>query len=91
MAERFSGRPQPHGEGAADVATLRRDAGRIALAGVMVVLATVRFRRTSAAIDSPEKRPSTGVRMDIGLVILLLIFGGALFGYMAYTVLDDFT
>ena len=51
----------------------------------------MRFRRTSAAIDSPDKRPSTGVRMDVGLVILLLIFGAALFGYMAYTVLDRYT
>ena len=81
------GGPSPIGERVADVTGLLI----IALAGVMVVLATVRFRRTSSAIDSPDKRPSTGVRMDVGLVVLLLIFGGALFGYMAYTVLDQFT
>ena len=84
----LGGRGPPEiGERVADVTGLLV----IALAGLMVVLATVRFRHTSAAIDSPDKRPSTGVRMDIGLVILLLIFGGALFGYMTYTVLDHFT
>lgn len=79
--------PSPIGERVADITGLLI----IALAGAMVVLATVRFRHTSTAIDSPDKRPSTGVRMDVGLVVLLLVFGGALFGYLAYTVLDHFT
>ena len=77
--------PSPAGERAADVIGLLV----IALAGIMMVLATVRFRRTSAAIDSPEKRPATGVRMDVGLVALLMLFGAALFAYMAYSVVDQ--
>src|SRR5262245_51777890 len=37
----------------------------IALGGATVVLAIVRFRRTSLAIDSDERRPGTGEQMDI--------------------------
>ena len=63
----------------------------IALAGLMVVLATVRFRRTALAIDSPDQRPATGVRMDIALVALLMLFGAALFAYMASSVVAHLT
>ncbi|WP_237480170.1 YidH family protein [Lichenibacterium dinghuense] len=76
--------PSAVGEGVADIVGLLV----IALAGLMMVLATVRFRRTAAAIDSPDKRPATGVRMDVGLVALLMLFGAALFAYMAYSVVD---
>ena len=54
--------------------------------GVMMVLATVRFRRTARDIDSKEIRPGTGERMDIGLVALLILLGAALFAYMSYSV-----
>ncbi len=62
----------------------------IVLAGVMMVLATIRFRRTAIAINADETRPSTGVRMDTALVGLLLLFGAALFGYMTYSVIEHF-
>ena len=76
--------PSAVGERVADVIGLLV----IALAGLMLVLATVRFRRTAAAIDSPDEHPATGVRMDVGLVALLMLFGAALFAYMAYSVVD---
>jgi putative membrane protein len=76
--------PPPTGERVADIIGLLV----IALGGAMMVLATVRFRRTAAAIDSPDKRPATGVRMDVGLVALLMLFGATLFAYMAYSVVD---
>ncbi len=79
--------PSALGERVADVAGLLV----IALAGLMMVLATVRFRRTSFAIDSPDKRSATGVRMDIALVALLMLFGAALFAYMSYSVADHLT
>ena len=76
--------PSALGERVADITGLLI----IALAGLMMVLATVRFRRTSRAIDSPDKRAATGVRMDIALVGLLMLFGAALFAYMSYSVVD---
>ena len=62
----------------------------IVLAGVMMVLATIRFRRTTAAIDAEDTRQATGVRMDTALVGLLLLFGAALFAYMTYSVVEHF-
>ena len=61
----------------------------IALAGLMMVLATVRFRRTAAAIDGPDRHPAMTVRMEVGLVLVLMLFGAALFGYMAVSVVDQ--
>ena len=57
------------------------------LGGAMMVLAVVRFRQTSLAIDSEEKHPTTGARMDMALVTLLLLLGTILFGYLVYTTL----
>ena len=79
--------PSPTGERVADLIGLLI----IALAGLMMLLATLRFRRTSDAIDSLDKRSATGVRMDVGLVALLMLFGAVLFAYMAYAVVDRFT
>jgi putative membrane protein len=62
----------------------------IALGGVTMVLAIVRFRKTSLDIDSEEKRPGTGERMDIALAGLLVALGAALFVYLSYTVISRF-
>lgn len=62
----------------------------IALGGVTMVLAAVRFRKTSAAIDREEREPATGERMDLALVGLLTLLGAALFVYLAYTVISRF-
>lgn len=79
--------PSELGERVADVTGLLI----IALAGLMVALATVRFRHTAAAIDSPDRHPATGVRLDIALVGLLMLFGAALFAYLSYSVIDELT
>jgi putative membrane protein len=60
----------------------------IALGGATMILAIVRFRRTSRDIDSAEMRPGTGERIDIALVVLLILLGAALFVYLAYNVIS---
>jgi putative membrane protein len=62
----------------------------IALGGATMVLAIVRFRRTSLAIDSAERCPGTGEEMDVALAGLLAVLGAALFVYLAYTVISRF-
>jgi len=52
------------------------------------VLAIVRFRKTSLAIDSNERLPGTGEKMDVALGGLLAVLGAALFVYLAYTVIS---
>ena len=58
----------------------------IVLGGVMMALATVRFRKTTLEIDAKEVRPGPGTRLDITLVMLLLMLGTILFVYLVYTV-----
>jgi putative membrane protein len=41
----------------------------IILGGAMMVLAAIRFRRTSGDIDAVETRPGPGTRLDIALVM----------------------
>ena len=60
----------------------------IALGGATMVLAIVRFRKTSLAIDSQEPRPGTGDQMDVALAVLLFVLGAVLFVYLAYTVVS---
>ena len=62
----------------------------IALGAATMVLAIVRFRKTSLAIDSSERRPGTGEQMDVALGGLLAVLGAALFVYLAYTVISRF-
>ena len=57
------------------------------LGGMIVVLATIRFRRLAAAIDSPDEQAVYGARADYVIVGLLVVFGGILFTYMSYSVL----
>ena len=60
----------------------------IALGGATTVLAIVRFRKTSVAIDSDERCPGTGEQMDVALAALLAALGAALFVYLSYTVIS---
>jgi putative membrane protein len=62
----------------------------IALGAAVMLLAIVRFRKTALDIDSIEKRPGTGERMDVILVLLLLMLGTALFVYLSYTMISRF-
>jgi putative membrane protein len=62
----------------------------IVLGGVTMVLAAVRFRKTSVAIDREEREPGTGERIDVALVALLTLLGAALFVYLSYTVISRF-
>jgi putative membrane protein len=55
------------------------------LGGAMMVLAVVRFRQTSTAIDADERHPAVGARMDMALVTLLVLLGAVLFGFLVYT------
>jgi len=52
----------------------------------MMILAAIRFRRTTRDIDAAERRPGPGTRLDIALVMLLLVLGAILFVYLVYTV-----
>jgi len=60
----------------------------IALGAGLIVLATVRFRKTAIEIDSPETLPGPGQRADFALAGLLTILGCALLVYLSYTVIS---
>jgi putative membrane protein len=60
------------------------------LGGITIILALVRFRKTSKEIDSAEVLPGSGDRLDVGLATLLVILGTALFVYLSYTVVSNF-
>ena len=60
----------------------------IALGASLMVLAIVRFRRTTIEIDNEEMRPGPGERADVVLAVLLAVLGCALFVYLAYTVIS---
>ena len=53
-----------------------------------MILAIVRFRKTSLAIDSEELRPGTGEQMDVALAVLLFVLAAVLFVYLSYTVIS---
>ena len=59
------------------------------LGGLIVTLATLRFRRLSVAIDSSDEQATYGARIDYVVVGLLVIFGGVLFAYMSYSILHN--
>ena len=59
----------------------------ILLGGIMMVVATIRFRQVGRDIDAEETRPGRGTRTDLILVGLLLVLGGTLFAYLIFTVL----
>jgi putative membrane protein len=60
----------------------------IALGAAIIILALLRFRRTAREIDSPERLPGSGGRLDVALAALLAILGTALFVYLSYTVIS---
>ncbi|HLH87101.1 MAG TPA: DUF202 domain-containing protein [Xanthobacteraceae bacterium] len=62
----------------------------ILLGGATLVLAIVRFRKTALDIDSPQERPNSGARMDVTLAGLLVLLGGAIAVYLAYTTISRF-
>jgi putative membrane protein len=57
----------------------------IALGGAVMAVAAIRFGKTARDIDAPEVRAGPGRRADFTLALLLLLLGGALFVYLAYT------
>jgi putative membrane protein len=62
----------------------------IGLGAATIILALLRFRRTARQIDSPERLPGSGERLDLALAALLVILGTALFVYLSYTVIRRF-
>jgi putative membrane protein len=62
----------------------------IGLGAAIIILALLRFRRTARQIDSPERLPGSGERLDVALAALLVILGTALFVYLSYTVISHF-
>jgi putative membrane protein len=60
----------------------------IVLGAATMVLAIIRFRKTALDIDSAEKRPSPGERMDVTLAGLIVLLGAAMFVYLSYTMIS---
>lgn len=58
----------------------------ILLGGVMMVLATIRYRAVRRAIEAADLRSSSVGRTDLLLVGLLVMLGTTLFVYLIYTV-----
>lgn len=69
----------PHGQRFANAAGL----AFIAIGVVMVVIAGIRFFRTTKAIEGDEAVPNPGERFDLALAALIGLLGAALFLYMA--------
>jgi putative membrane protein len=60
----------------------------IGLGAGLMVLAIVRFRKTTLQIDSEEMQSGPGERADFMLAGLLTVLGCALFVYLSYTVIS---
>jgi putative membrane protein len=56
----------------------------IVVGTAMVAIAAVRFLITAKNIDSEEKHPGTGSRIDVALALLLILLGAALFFYLSH-------
>ena len=85
VASRSGGVPAPSaiGETISDVVGLLL----LLLGGLIVVAATLRFRRLAVAIDGPDEEAAYGAGIDYVVVGLLLALGAVLFAYMSYSVL----
>jgi len=59
----------------------------IVLGGAMMVLAALRFRKTTLDIDAEEVRLGPGTGLDVILATLLFLLGAILFVYLSYTVI----
>jgi len=57
----------------------------IVLGIVMIVVAALRFRRTSVEIDAPSVMPGVSDRFDLSLALLLVLLSGGLLFYLAQT------
>ena len=60
----------------------------IVLGCATLVLAIMRFRKTSLDIDNPDKCVGPGERLDITLGGLIVLLGAAMFVYLAYTTIS---
>jgi inner membrane protein YidH len=60
----------------------------IVLGCATMILAIVRFRKTTLDIDSQEKCVGSGERLDITLGGLIALLGAAMFVYLAYTTIS---
>jgi putative membrane protein len=60
----------------------------IVLGCATMILAIVRFRKTTLDIDSQEKCVGPGERLDITLGGLIALLGAAMFVYLAYTTIS---
>jgi len=60
----------------------------IVLGGAMMVLAAVRFRKTTLDIHAKEVRLGPGTGLDIILATLLVLLGAILFVYLSYAVIS---
>jgi putative membrane protein len=60
----------------------------IVLGCATMLLAIVRFRKTSLDIDNPDKCVGPGERLDITLGGLIVLLGAAMFVYLAYTTIS---
>jgi putative membrane protein len=73
----------PHGQAFANAAGL----AFILLGVAMIVIAGLRFMRTTKEIDAEATVPSPGERFDLALAALIGLLGLALFLYMSRAVL----
>jgi len=60
----------------------------IRIGAAMIVLALLRFRRTTKEIDSAERTSASDGRLDMALASLLAAIGAALFVYLSYAVIS---
>jgi len=56
----------------------------IVLGTAMVAIAGARFLIIAKNIDSEQRRPGTGSRVDVALAVLLVLLGCALFLYLSH-------
>ena len=59
-----------------------------ALGASVMALAALRYHKTARDIDAEEVRRGPGERIDLTMVGLLLLLGGALFVYLVYTLIN---
>jgi putative membrane protein len=58
----------------------------IVVGTAMVAIAALRFLITAKNIDSEEKHPGLGSRIDVALAVLLVLLGSALFFYLSHAI-----
>jgi putative membrane protein len=58
----------------------------IVVGTAMIAIAALRFLITAKNIDSEEKHPGSGSRIDVALAVLLVLLGSALFLYLSHAI-----